>query len=241
MRGLWPLAALLILWQLLGPKSSPYYPRPSNWWRAIDGLWNTGKLAPALVATLETFVIGLVVTTALGSLLGAVIGRWSLADRCAGPLLEYCRVLPAPATVPLAVLFGGYSQEMAVGVVVFTSIWPILLQVRTSARAVPRELLDVARTMRLGPLGTLSKVVIPMLLPGVLLGLRAAAPILLISTLLVELITNIKGLGALLGAAQSTYRTGEVYGLIVLLAVLAVLVTVAVSLVESRLRGRHGR
>lgn len=239
--GLWPLLLLIVLWQLLGSSSSSYFPRPSTWWTSIDSLWVNGTLVPSLLATLETFILGLIITTILGTLIGTLIGRSSFADRMLGPLLEYCRVLPAPATVPLAVLFGGYSQTMAVGVVVFTSIWPILLQVRASARAVPGELLDVARTMHIGPRRTITKVIWPLLLPGVLLGLRVATPIALISSLLVELITNIGGLGAVLAQAQDNYRAAEVYSLIVVLTVVSVIVTVIVSMAESRLRRRAGR
>ena len=232
--GLIPLVAALALWQLLGHGSKSFSgPPPSEWWTQLHDQWTTGTLKPAIVASFRTFILALAVATVLGTALGALVGRVRFVDRLLGPLLEFCRVMPAAAVVPLAVLFAGYTQSMKVSVVVFTAIWPILLQVRTGARSLDPQLFDVARAMHLGRFYTIRKIVMPALLPSIMLGIRVAAPTVLIIVLLVEIVTGVTGLGSLIEKAQQDYVAARVYGLVALAGVLALVVNGIVAAVEG--------
>lgn len=234
LRGILPLVIILGAWELLRRgQETVYTPPPSEWFSEVYGLWTAGNLQSALVGSFQTFILALVVATLLGTMLGALVGRVRAADRMLGPLLEFCRVMPAAAVVPLAVLFAGYTQSMKVAVVVFTAIWPILLQVRTAARSLDPLLFDVGKSMHLGRWGTLRKIVIPSLVPAVMLGIRVAAPTVLIIVLLVEIVTGIVGIGALIEKAQQDYVAARVYGLVTLTGVLALVVNSVVAAVES--------
>lgn len=231
LRGLLPLVVALVAWQLLG-RGSALFPPPSTWWSATAEVWTSGELGPALLSTVASFVGGLLLATLLGSVIGIAVGRSRFLDRLLGPTLEFCRVMPAPAIVPLAVLFGGYSYTAKVAVIVFSSIWPVLLQVRTGARTLPRTLFDVSRTLHMSPWDRATKIVLPAARRDILLGVRVAAPIALIAALLVELLTAIQGLGALIGDAQASFQAARVYGLIVVCGVLGLIVSLAVTLSE---------
>lgn len=236
LRGLLPLVAVLVAWQLAGQgRHWIFAPVPSMWWQELRRQWEVGTLGPALAASFETFVLALAAATVIGTVLGLLVGRFRFADRLLGPLLEFCRVMPAAAVVPVAVLFAGYTQSMKVTVVVFTAIWPVLLQVRASARALDPQIFDVARALHLGRTATLRKVVAPSILPGVLLGIRVAAPTVLIIVLLVEIVTGVTGLGAMIEKAQQDYVAARVYGLVALAGVLALIVNAVIGLVEGRL------
>lgn len=233
LRGLLLLAVLLAVWQLVQHGQSAYFPRPSLWWGAVKDLWTGGQLGPAVVATLKTFILALVVATVLGSVVGVLAGRVRLLDRTLGPFLEYCRVMPAAAVVPLAVLFAGYTQKMKIAVVVFAAIWPILLQVRAASRGLNPILLDIAKSMHLGRLGTVRKVLFPSLVPSILLGVRVAAPTVLIIVLLVEILTQVQGVGALIETAQRNFQSAQVYGLVCIAGLLGLLVNALVTLLEG--------
>jgi ABC-type nitrate/sulfonate/bicarbonate transport system permease component len=236
LRGLLPLVVLLVVWQLVQHGIDPYYPRPSLWWKSLSAAWNVGVLRPGVTATVKTFVLGLVLATAAGTILGALVGRSRVVDRALGPTLEYCRVLPPAAVVPIVVLFTGYTEQMKLAVVVFTAIWPVLLQVRTAARTINPVVLELAQVLRLGRARTLAKIVFPSLVPGVVAGVRLAAPVVLIITLLVEAVTQVRGIGSLLQNAQRNYDSAQVYGLIVITGVLALLVNWLVELATLGLR-----
>jgi ABC-type nitrate/sulfonate/bicarbonate transport system permease component len=233
-RGLLPLVVLLGLWEILEHSgTSTFFPPPSQWLTQTWQLTKGGALVHALLATLETFAISLVIATALGTVLGLLIGRIPLAERLLGPLLEYFRFLPGVALVPLAVLIVGYTESMKLYVVVFGALWPVLLQVRAAAKAMDAVLADVAATLRLGRFAAFRKIYLPSIVPGMLLGLKIAAPLTLVLVLVVEISTQVSGLGQLMETAQQNFQSAQVYGLVIVVGVVALLINTVVSLAEG--------
>lgn len=241
LRGLLPLGLLLGAWQLAGTSSSPYFPRPSRWVEGLRDLWSAGTLRPAAIATLTTFALALVAATAVGLVLGIAVGASPRFDRALSPSLEFLRATPPAAVVPVATLLIGYDQTMKVAVAVFAALWPVLLNTRAGLRHLDPVLLDAARTLRLGWLARTRKVVVPALLPSVFVGVRVAAPVALVITLLVELLTQVNGIGALLGTAQRSYLAGQVYGLLLVAGLFSFAVNGLVSALEMHAFRRHGR
>lgn len=233
LRGLLPLVVLLVVWQILQPGPSPYFPAPSEWWSGIAALTRQGRLMPAVVATMETFVVGLAIAIVVATALGLMIGVWSAAARALGPLLEFLRAIPPPATVPIAVLLLGYDERMKLTVVALAATWPILLNTASAAARVDPLLLDVARSFRLSLPDRIRRVIAPAVVPAVLLGIRVAIPLAIIVTLLVEILTSVPGVGALMIAAQRNFQSGQVYGLLVLVGLLGFVVNDLFAAVET--------
>ena len=67
-----------------------------------------------------------------------------------------------------------------------------------------------------------------------------AAPLALIVTLLAEFITNLSGVGALILSAQQNFNSAEVYALLLVAGVLALVVNSIVSAIEASVLRRHG-
>jgi ABC-type nitrate/sulfonate/bicarbonate transport system permease component len=233
LRGLLPLGLLLVAWQVLGSEGSPYFPVPSTWARGLRRLWDNGTLAPAAAATLRTFVVAVLLATVLGALLGMVVGASGAVDRALGPTLEFLRAMPPAAMVPIAVLLIGYDGRMKVAVVTLASIWPVLLNTRAGVRSLDPVLLDTARCLHLNRIDSTRKCVLPALMPSILLGVRSAAPVALVVTLLVELLTQVKGLGALIGLSQRHYQSGQVYGLLLVAGLFSLVVNGLVAALEA--------
>lgn len=233
LRGLLPLAALLLVWELRASEGSPYFPPPSTWIEGLHDLWSSGTLWPAAVQTLSTFAIALGVATALGTLLGLLVGASRQADRALGPTLEFARAIPPAAVVPIAALLIGYQTTMKVAVVTLAAMWSVLLNTRTGVRSIDPVLRDMARSLRLGAFERARKCVVPALLPSIFLGVRVAAPVALVITLLVEIVTRIDGVGALIANAQRRYLSGQVYGLILVAGLFSFLVNGVVSTLQA--------
>lgn len=234
LQGLLPLVVGLTAWQLAGDPTSPYFPVPSRWVQSLHPLLDNGELIGGIGSTTWTFLSSLLSATLVGFCLGTFIGSSRLADRALGPSLEFLRTLPASALVPLATLILGYTGQMKMAVVVLPTIWPILLTVRAARRSLSPCLLDVPRTLGLSNRERILKILLPALWPAVLLGLRLAAPLALIITLLVEIVTRINGVGALLGNAQANFDSAQVFGLLAVAGVLGLAVNWVVVRLEAR-------
>jgi ABC-type nitrate/sulfonate/bicarbonate transport system permease component len=235
LRGLLPLGAFLVVWQLNGSERSPYFPPPSTWARGLYRLWDNGSLRPAAVETLSTFAAALVVATLVGAGLGLLVGASRRLDRALGPSLEFARSMPPSAMVPIAALLIGYDGTMKVAVVAFAAVWPILLNARAGVRSLDPVLTDTARSLQLNWFDRCRKCTLPALAPAILLGVRVAAPVSLVITLLVEILTRVGGLGGLIALSQRNYQAAQVYGLILVAGLFSFVVNGMVAALESYL------
>jgi ABC-type nitrate/sulfonate/bicarbonate transport system permease component len=238
MRGLFPLVLLLALWQAIDPKGSPYFPPPSAWWIGLTGLAKNGRLLAALAATLTTFALAILLACVIGGLLGLLLGRSRAARRALGPLLEFCRGLPPPVIVPVAVLILGYVESLKLVIVVLVAVWPILLNTATATAALSELLVDVSHTMRLGRLATLAKIVMPSAVPAFLVGVRGAVPLAIIITLLVEMLTSLPGIGSLIVISQRQFHSAEVYGLLVVVGLVGFAINGLFVMIEGMVLSR---
>lgn len=240
LRGLFPLLASLALWQFFGDPASPNFPPPSTWWDEITVVTQGEGVLQAIFETALTFVVGLVIATIAGAMIGGLVGASDLLDRMFGPTFEFFRATPASAVVPIAVLLIGYTTSMKLAVVVLASWWPIILNTRMSLRGIAPLLRDVSATLHLTRWEYARKILVPVASSGVFLGARIAAPVALVVTLLVEVLTQINGLGGLVSEAQQGYRSGAVFGLLVLSGIVAVCMNAAVAALESTIMKRFG-
>lgn len=230
LRGLIPLAVLLVVWQLIATYNySPFFPPPSRWWDALTVLAAKGVLIPAIATTVTTFLIALVIASLLGVILGFLVGSTARADRLLGPSFEFARATPAGALVPVAVLVIGYTLSMTLTVVVFAAIWPVILATRAAAKTIRVERLEAAKIMELGRFDTFRKVTLPSLMPNILLGIQLAAPLALIIVLVVETITQVSGIGKQLGLAQQGFQSAAAFGLVAVTGIIGLIVNLGVS------------
>jgi ABC-type nitrate/sulfonate/bicarbonate transport system permease component len=238
LRGLAPLAGGLALWQLVGSADSPYAPPPSTWIDAVRTLQESKVLGPALVATVETVVIAIVVAVVVGALIGTAVGASARVARGLGPTLEFLRTVPPPAIVPAAALVLGLGRTMAVSVVVLAAVWPVTLNTVAAVRGLHPVLRQVTQVLGLSVWQRVVKVYLPALLPGVALGVRVAAPVCVIVTLLVEMLTGTTGIGSLLLQAQRNFLSAQAFGLLVIVGLFGLGVNAVVAACERAILSR---
>jgi len=235
LKGLIPLAVLLIVWQLTGSDSSLSFPPPSSWIDSLRELSDKGSLGPALKVTLETFALSLVIATIIGAIVGMAIGASRRLDRALTPTLDFFRSLPPPAVVPVLALILGISLRTSVTVVVIAIVWPILLNTAGAMREVPLVRFEMSRTLGLGRIERIFKVVIPSLLPAIAVGVRVSVSISLVVTLLVEILGTGDGVGQLLTERQQSFDAAGVWGLLLLIGVLGFAINAVIAVGERRL------
>jgi len=231
-RGFIPIVAGLLIWQLVQPGPSPYFPPPSLWWRAFMMIPHD-RLQEAVLATVVSFCYGMAIAVVVGGVFGVSMGYSRIMRRALTPLFEFLRALPPPTMVPIAVLLIGYDESMKLIVVVLSALWPILLNTAASVQGLNPLLLDVGSTFRLSHREVISKIIVPSAVPGLLIGIRVAIPLALIVVLLVEMLTSIPGLGAMIIMAQRNFNAAQVYSLLTLIGLLGFLFNLIFQVIEA--------
>jgi ABC-type nitrate/sulfonate/bicarbonate transport system permease component len=175
----------------------------------------------------------------LGVALGVLIGAYRPVFRLLDPFLQFLRAIPPTAIIPVGILLIGIGDTMKILVIAFGAFWPILVNAADGARAVTSERLDTARIFGLSPFETLVSVTFPSALPGIFAGLRTGLSIAFIMIVVSEMIGSTNGLGYYILQAQRTFAIPEMYGGIVLLAILGYALNTGFLAVEHRVLAWH--
>lgn len=240
--GVAGVATLAVILQVLpstGAVNPAYFPPLSEMLGALGAQAQTPAFWQALGATMLGWILGLGIAVVIGIVLGVVIASIPIVDRMLSSTIEFLRPIPSVALVPIAALLFGTTLQATLLLVVFASLWPVLIQVIYGVRDVDRVALDTARTYRFGTLRIIRDVVWPSMMPYLIVGIRLSAAVALILEITGELVIGSPGLGKLIALAQSSAAVPTMYALVLVTALLGVLVNVGTRAVESRVLFWH--
>ena len=162
---------------------------------------------------------------------------WSRStDQAIGPSVEFVRAIPSAAIVPVFVLILGAGYGTNVTIIVLGTMWPVVLATRAAVRRMDPLLHDVSRVLRLGRMREFWSITLPSLLPSIVGGIKIMAPMTLIVTLLVEIVTGTAGIGGILVAAQQRFIADQVFGMVLVAGIIALIVSAGVEYLDSLLR-----
>lgn len=172
---------------------------------------NAGSLLSAAAATLEAWAVGVGIACVAGIGLGALVGRSQVAEASTEMVVRMMRPLPSLALIPVAILIAGLGLKMTAGLVAFTSFWPVFINTRYGVQQVDTLFIDTGRTLGLGRLGLLTRVIVPAAAPLIASGIQVAISLALVVTVSVELVSGSGGLGTFVVRAQQGNAVPEMY------------------------------
>jgi glycine betaine/proline transport system permease protein len=133
---------------------------------AVFGQWESAMV------TLASIAIAVPLGVAGGLALGIAAWRWRGVERALAPLLDLMQTVPTFAyLVPVLVLFG-FGPVAALLATVIYAMPPMVRVTLVALRAVPDEIQDFARMAGCTPRQTLRKVMLPVALPDLMVGVN---------------------------------------------------------------------
>jgi ABC-type nitrate/sulfonate/bicarbonate transport system permease component len=239
------LAVGVALWQAVtAAADDPFFPTPGTIAARMYDLWFSGparqlfltdgavgNILPSLARLGAGFAIGV----AAGVALGVAVGRSRWAYDVLDPVLQFFRAIPPPTLVPVFVVLFSLGPQMQVASIVFSVLWPVLLNAADGARAVEPVQLETAAVYRLTAAERLRLVILPSALPKIFAGLRLSLSLALILMVFSELQPGVAdGIGFQLVEATTRFDYETVWAAIVLLGVLGYLLNTGLLVVERR-------
>lgn len=212
-----------------------FLPSPGAAFDALVRGFQSGRLSSALSSTVERILLGWLIASILGIVLGAWIGLSRFAQIYVTPTLELLRPLPASAAIPVAITFFGLSDTMVLVSIGFGALWPMLLATAYGVSTVDIRLIEVRRSLRLSRFQYLRFIALPNALPDILAGMRVGLVVALIITVVGEMLTSRPGLGQFVMLAARSFRSAELYAGIILLGLIGLVSALLLSQVEARL------
>jgi ABC-type nitrate/sulfonate/bicarbonate transport system permease component len=223
--GLGFLVALGVLWQVAmsaGILKSHFLPEPVDIGKAMSDLAQSGALTTAVWHTLYVTVLGWLAAGALGLVLGVALGISATAWRFSMATVEFLRALPAIAFVPVAVLLLGFSVRMELVVVIYVSVWPVLINVIHGIRQVSPLHNDLGRMLHMTRLERVRRLILPTTAPFLVVGLQVSLALALALAVVAEMVGNPAGIGHELTVAQSTLQSADMFAYVIVVGLLGV-------------------
>ena len=214
------IALPLIVWWLVttfGDIDAKFLPSPSDVLAAFARLWGTRELLKDTVASLYRVIVGFVLAVSVSVPLGVLMGSFPSIGALFQPMLGLMRYMPAPAFIPLLILYLGIGEEPKITLIFLGVFFFNTLMVMDTVKFVPKDLIEATYTLGGDRQKTLLKVIFPYVLPGIIdacrINLAAAWQLVIVS----ELIAANEGLGRRISVAGRFLQTDEIFvGLIVI-------------------------
>lgn len=216
------LAILVTLWQVLTAKTNflprPFFHPPQSLLEVYLDDWE--KLGLSVLHSLRLLLLGYGIGAFLGFVTGVGLGWSRLFAYWGHPVLRLIGPLPATAWLPIAFFAFPSSWSASVFLVALASGVPVAILTWSGVASVGSAYYDVARTLGAGPRFMVFKVAIPAALPhvfvGLFMGLGSSFAVLVVA----EMLGVKAGLGWYMQWAQGWGAYGNMYGALLVMALM---------------------
>jgi NitT/TauT family transport system permease protein len=201
--GLWEFASGRLM-------SERLLPGPTDIVQTFGEIWNSGRLFSSFGATLTRIGVGFGLAFLLGALLGLVTqSRWFEGFFRDSILIS----LTAPGLVwaLTGIVIWGFDAQGWIFAIVMTTFGLVSVNVAAGIKALPKDLLDMAKAFRVRLLTRQREIVIPHLAPFLFTALRFGFSIGWKVTVLTELFSSTKGIGFEMRIASQLFRLDEFF------------------------------
>jgi ABC-type nitrate/sulfonate/bicarbonate transport system permease component len=238
------LALVVLVWQVavwLEVAPERYLPAPARAADAIVKMFASTEDMRANALTLLRALAGFTLTVPLGIALGALGALVPAFQRMMRPWSELLRPLPPAAIIPISVFAIGFGLKLYLFVIVFAAVWPVYFNTVAAFSGTSDVLLRTGRAFGYRKLELLWSVVLPQALPQIFIGVRIAATVSLIASVVTDLFAGQDGVGYLLFERAFALRIPDVFALTVLCGLNGMLFNEMVRVLRRLCIGWHER
>jgi NitT/TauT family transport system permease protein len=216
--GLVALWQAVVTFELLDPTvtSSPKAVA-SYLFEAVQGstLWDN------LAATLVAVAVAFLLASTVGIVVGIALALLPRVEMAVAPYLDALNAMPRIALAPVFVVAFGLTTSAKVALAFSIVVFIVLTSARAGVRAVDVDIMRLATVLGANRRAMFTKVLFPVAVPSIFGGLRLGVIFSLLGVVTSELIAARDGVGQLLQEYASLFQIDGVYGLLIILAVVA--------------------
>ena len=232
-------AVMLLAWQALHKVvGETALPGPLSTLIYLVQFVPTARFAESAWATLQAFILALILSYGIGLFIGIWMGVHRLSGAVGEPILISIYTLPKITLYPVVLLIFGLSLPGRVTFGAMHGVLPVALLTMNAIRNIPPVYLKSARTMHLSTWQTIATVLLPATLPEVVSGLRIGFTLTLLGVLLAEMFAAKAGLGFLIINAMQLLQSQEMVSVTVVLFVFAAVANTLLLWMEHKLHRR---
>ena len=230
-----PIAAIIILWQLLSVSGIvPPYMLPGPL-RVIEAFAaDFPLLMRHLLFTLTEAMIGLSIAVTTSYILAVAMDVNRFVKQSITPLLLLTQTLPVIAIAPLLILWMGYGLAPKITLVFLTCFFPVTISLLGAFASADSDTLRLLQSMGAKKWQLYYYVKIPQALPAFFSGLKIAASYSIIGAVVAEWLGGDAGLGVYMIRVRRSYSFDKMFAVIILVSALSLVLIKLVGLLEKK-------
>ncbi len=218
--GIIAFMGILIFWEAFARCSgwsAHIFPDPITVVMSLIELCVNGTLLRHTVASLFRVTAGFYLAIVLGIPLGIALGRIHFIRWFLNPVIQFLRPISPLAWIPLAMLWFGIGDRPAIFLIFLSSFFPLVVSTIIAVQNINPIFFQVSANFSFNRWETLSKVILPAIIPEVITALRLTITIAWLVVVAAEMIAVQSGLGYLILDARNALRMDYVMvGMIVI-------------------------
>ena len=231
----------LLVW--IGLTKSGIEDLPGPWAVAKRGaeLVEDGTLFEDMGASLRRVLSGYVLGVALAIPVGFAMGWYPVVRRLIDPWIQFFRMVPPLAIIPLAILTMGIDEKPKIFVIFLAAFLSSVVSTYQGVVSVDATLVNAARVLGAKDRQVFVGVVVPASTPFILVGMRIGLGASWATVVAAELIAAQSGLGFRMQQAQLYYDLPTIFVQLIAIGAIGLVMDRLLLLAERRLTGWQER
>lgn len=202
--------------------------------RAIE-VARRGQLLTDLSSSLARVLAGFVLGVSLAIPIGFLMGWYRVARGLIEPYVQFFRMIPPLAVIPLAIVTMGIGEMPKVFVIFLAAFLSSVVATFQGVVNVDKTLINAARVLGANDAIIFRRVIVPASTPFILVGMRIGLGSAWATVVAAELIAAQSGLGFRMQQAQLYYDLATIFVSLVTIGVLGLAMDRLLLAVENRL------
>jgi NitT/TauT family transport system permease protein len=213
---------------------------PSEMASALVDILATGQANNQIIRTFGIVIVAVAIAVAFGFVLGVIVHALPRVRQALDPLFATYYAVPIFIFYPVMIAIFGLSVVPIILIGVLNAIVAMIIATLNGLDRVPRVLTKVGRVHRMGTVSTALLLKLPAAAPYLFTGVKLAVSYGFIAVIASEFIMAPAGLGRVISDAYSDFNNPRMYGLMLLLIIVATVVNMVLHVFDQRWAERRG-
>jgi NitT/TauT family transport system permease protein len=214
---------------------------PSDMAVSLWRILRTGEYNKDILSTLQDVLISSALAVSTGFAFGVVIHALPRLRATLEPLLASYYAVPTFMFYPVFIVLFGVSDRAIIAIAVLLSIVAMIASTLTGLDRIPRVLRKTALVYRMSLAKRALLIDLPAAAPHLFTGIKLAFAYAFIGVIASEFILSGKGVGYAIAYAYNNFNNQSMYGLMLLVIVVATVANTALDSIDRRLQNRLRR
>lgn len=210
------------------------YPGPIAVFSALKELFLEQNFLSDVMASLTRIVISFSIALSIALPLGILMGSFARVDAVLNPLMGAWRYLPAPAFIPLLLMWLGTGDTQKIALLLMGVVFFLIIMLADVTRQTPKVLIETAKTLGGGRRIILWTVLFRHSLPGYVDTCRQMLAVSWTYLVIAEIVAATDGIGAMMMRARRFVHVDDIMAGIVTIGVLGLLLDTLFRLIYRK-------